>query len=235
MWKYLQDTFTPKPLELGTWNFERMFTSHHMSRVICHVSRVTCHMSHVICRCRCLQAHQTVNKCHFANAGQTLNKLVPPGQISNWLLPNSSTCFLLSCGMFLQKIHCSCLWCAGLKQDFRHNNQPDNHCGQILPTLMLENIGPHSSGAQAALAILLSVFAGPLQAIVKHCSYKYINLLFLAFSEGFSLDRDCFTVLCCNSKDFLFAYGSICDSLWQLVTACTQLYGHSRQGGLGVC
>ena len=32
----------PKPLELESWNFESMFTPHH---VLCHVSPVTCHMS----------------------------------------------------------------------------------------------------------------------------------------------------------------------------------------------
>ena len=26
LWKYLQNTFTPKPLELGSWHFERRFT-----------------------------------------------------------------------------------------------------------------------------------------------------------------------------------------------------------------
>ena len=42
---------TPKLLELGTHNFDTMFTipyvsyvTYHMSRVRCHVSRVRCHM-----------------------------------------------------------------------------------------------------------------------------------------------------------------------------------------------
>ena len=37
------------PLELGNWNFERMFTTHNMSQVMCHVSRVTYHVSRVTC------------------------------------------------------------------------------------------------------------------------------------------------------------------------------------------
>ena len=45
----LQDTFTSKPYELGTWNFERMFTSLNVSDVTCHLSCVTCQMSHVTC------------------------------------------------------------------------------------------------------------------------------------------------------------------------------------------
>ena len=40
---------TPKPLELGSWNFERRLTSSHLSPVICHLSCVTCHMSRVTC------------------------------------------------------------------------------------------------------------------------------------------------------------------------------------------
>ena len=51
----LPDIINPKPLELGSWNFERMFTpppcvtchmsgvTRHMSGVRCHVSSVTCH------------------------------------------------------------------------------------------------------------------------------------------------------------------------------------------------
>ena len=45
----LQQTVIPKPLELGCWNFERMFTFLHLSHVTCHMSRFTCHMSRVTC------------------------------------------------------------------------------------------------------------------------------------------------------------------------------------------
>ena len=55
-WKYLQNSVYPKPLELGCWNFETMFTTPcvscftcHVSHVTCHVSCVTCHVSHVTC------------------------------------------------------------------------------------------------------------------------------------------------------------------------------------------
>ena len=41
----LSNTFTVKPV--GSWNFKRMFTPHHMSQVICHMLHVTCHVSHV--------------------------------------------------------------------------------------------------------------------------------------------------------------------------------------------
>ena len=39
----LQNTITPKPLELGTWNFYTLFTTCHVSCVTCHLSHVTCH------------------------------------------------------------------------------------------------------------------------------------------------------------------------------------------------
>ena len=37
----LQDPFTPKPYELGTWNLRE-----YSPCVTCHMSHVTCHMSH---------------------------------------------------------------------------------------------------------------------------------------------------------------------------------------------
>jgi len=67
----LQNIVTLKPIELGAWNFETMFTtpsvSHvtrHMSRVTCHMWHVTCHMSHVTCHmshvtCRSLKHHHS--------------------------------------------------------------------------------------------------------------------------------------------------------------------------------
>ena len=45
LWKSLQNTFTPKLEELGSWSFEIMFTPHHVSHVTCHVLCVTCHVS----------------------------------------------------------------------------------------------------------------------------------------------------------------------------------------------
>ena len=38
----------PKPLELESWHFERMFTPHLVPTVSCLVSCVTCHLSNVI-------------------------------------------------------------------------------------------------------------------------------------------------------------------------------------------
>ena len=51
----LWNIITPKPLKLGTWHFETMFTTHCVSRVIYHMSHVTCHMSHVTCHMSNLQ------------------------------------------------------------------------------------------------------------------------------------------------------------------------------------
>ena len=43
------------PLELESWNSERIFTPHvcHVSPVKCHVWPVTCHISPVTCKCKC--------------------------------------------------------------------------------------------------------------------------------------------------------------------------------------
>ena len=42
--KYFPNTVNPKPEELGSWNFERMFIPPH---IMCHVSCVTGHLSPV--------------------------------------------------------------------------------------------------------------------------------------------------------------------------------------------
>ena len=45
----LQGAVDSKLLDLGSWNFERMFTPNHVSRVTCYVSSVTCQVSGVKC------------------------------------------------------------------------------------------------------------------------------------------------------------------------------------------
>ena len=40
----LQNIITPKPLQLGICNFERVLAS-----FMCHMSHVICHVSHVMC------------------------------------------------------------------------------------------------------------------------------------------------------------------------------------------
>ena len=44
----LSDIIDPKVLELGSWNYERMFTPHHVSHVTGHGTGVTCQVSRVI-------------------------------------------------------------------------------------------------------------------------------------------------------------------------------------------
>ena len=41
----LQNPITPKPLELGTWNFDTIFVTSYVSGVRCHMSHVRCHVS----------------------------------------------------------------------------------------------------------------------------------------------------------------------------------------------
>ena len=50
----IQDIISPKPLELGSWHFERIFIPpHHASHVTCHVSHLTCQVSGVRCHVPC--------------------------------------------------------------------------------------------------------------------------------------------------------------------------------------
>ena len=74
----LQNIRTPKPEELGSWNFERMFTPHHLW-IVCQVSGVTCQVSHVRCHMSGVKffssyflflfsSYKVVNTCVSANA-----------------------------------------------------------------------------------------------------------------------------------------------------------------------
>ena len=48
-WKYLKNSVYPNLLELGSWNFETMFTTACVSHVTCQVSHVTFHQSYAMC------------------------------------------------------------------------------------------------------------------------------------------------------------------------------------------
>ena len=74
----LQDTVNTKLLELGSWNFEKMFTPHHVSHVRCQVSSVRCHMS----RFRC---HMSGVTCHFLS--DKVVGLVGGGSVINGAWP----------------------------------------------------------------------------------------------------------------------------------------------------
>ena len=75
LWKYLppdiHNIINPKPLELDSWNFERMFTLYHVSCVTWHVSPVTCHVSHVTCHVSPVTCHMSFVFCLFLQIGGT--------------------------------------------------------------------------------------------------------------------------------------------------------------------
>ena len=52
-----QNSKNPTPLQLQSWFFKRMFTTHHVSCVTCHLSYVTCHVSPVTCHKPCVTSH----------------------------------------------------------------------------------------------------------------------------------------------------------------------------------
>ena len=57
---------TTKPLELGSWNFERMFTPHHVSYVRCHMSGVRCQVSGVRCQVSGVRCQVSGVMCHMS-------------------------------------------------------------------------------------------------------------------------------------------------------------------------
>ena len=78
LWKYIQSKITPKPLELESWNFERIVTPQHMSHVTSHMSCVTCQVSGV----RCQVSHFTCNfYLFFFSFLDKLVKLVSGGSV----------------------------------------------------------------------------------------------------------------------------------------------------------
>ena len=54
-----------KPEMLESWNFERRFIQHYVSRVMCHVSPVTCHLSCVTCHVSPVTCHVSPVTCHM--------------------------------------------------------------------------------------------------------------------------------------------------------------------------
>ena len=63
--KYLLNTVNPKPKDLRSWNFERMFFPHYVSFVTCHVSHVRCHVPPVWCHVPPVGCHMSPVACHF--------------------------------------------------------------------------------------------------------------------------------------------------------------------------
>ena len=81
----LQNTFTPKPWELGTWHFETMITTPCVSCNMCHMSPVKRHMS-------CVRCHESILK----KKRKKVVELVGGGSVINRATPYSLeiTCFL---------------------------------------------------------------------------------------------------------------------------------------------
>ena len=80
----LQNIITVKPKELGSWNFERRFTRHHMSHVRCNISHVRCHVLHTTCHilnffnCKFLFCFGHLVSFHNTNICKTLKSSSPP-------------------------------------------------------------------------------------------------------------------------------------------------------------
>ena len=70
----------PKPYNLESINFERRFTSPHMSCVRCHMSGVRCQVSNVTC-------HMSRVTCHVSQFFMLKLKLVSGGCVVNGAYP----------------------------------------------------------------------------------------------------------------------------------------------------
>ena len=84
LWKYLQQTITPKPEELGAEIFREGSSppTCHVSNVMCHVSRVTSHVSHVTC-------HKSIFFLFFLLFFDKVVKLVCVGSVIKGATPSS--------------------------------------------------------------------------------------------------------------------------------------------------
>ena len=111
MWKYLQNIITPKPLGLGTWNFDTMFAFPYMSCVTCYMSHGTCDVSKIkkkhggasrsrVCYQRGLPRLVYIHSCLVVNK---------PYELS-WYLYTCEEMFLLSIQSEKLEFACFCLW-----------------------------------------------------------------------------------------------------------------------------
>ena len=76
--KYLENTFTPKPYKLQTWSFEIIITSLRLSHFMCYLSHIKCHMSHVT---------RPISTFFFFSFFYKVVKIVGWGSVINWAYP----------------------------------------------------------------------------------------------------------------------------------------------------
>ena len=82
LWKYLQQTFIPKPEKLGSWTFERRLTFPHLSCVRCHMSCVRCHMLYVTFQMSHIKCPILMGQSGEASQGRVCYQLGLPRLVS---------------------------------------------------------------------------------------------------------------------------------------------------------
>ena len=135
--KYIQNTVNPKPKELGSQNFERMFIPHYVSCVMCHMSHVMCHLSPVTCHMSTKKKFKTffvIPKKIWQRGGASqwrvcyqrgLPRLVSvqrqvrqfSGRSCHQLYSSTLHCTALHC----TALHCTALHCTALHSDMSGN------------------------------------------------------------------------------------------------------------------
>ena len=76
--KYLENTFIPKPYKLQTWSFDIIITSLRLSHFMCYLSHIKCHMSHVT---------RPISTFFFFSFFYKVVKIVGWGSVINWAYP----------------------------------------------------------------------------------------------------------------------------------------------------
>ena len=96
----LQNINAPKLLDLGTWNFETMFTTSCLSRVMCHMTCFTCHMT-------CFTCHMSHVTCQVSN-DISIPKLL---KLGTWNSKRWSPTPFVICYVSNVLYHISCFMC----------------------------------------------------------------------------------------------------------------------------
>ena len=80
----LQNTFTTKPLELGSWNIDRMSTFRNLSHVMCHLSCVMFYESHVTSHVSQVTCYESRVRCHMSSLKHLHSQIVWARELKLW-------------------------------------------------------------------------------------------------------------------------------------------------------
>ena len=100
---HLQNTFTAKQLEQGSWNFLQKVHLPNLLHAMCQVLCVMCNGSYVMCHVSCVTCHKSNVTCHVSSWKHHHGQTVRARDLKLWQklnLPQFFTCYM-SCVMCL--------------------------------------------------------------------------------------------------------------------------------------